>query len=387
MKARLLAASVCLSIEPDAGARRRAGADQPGVGPRRLQLPQEHREARGRAEGADRRARRADRRGDTARPRPASCGGCSRKGMTLLNGDPWTETLDYSRSLVLRTPRVVVDSSKPYAVRLEQIYAPSLALQNTVDRARHAPQASGAARARPAAAGAAARQGSRHVRRRAARSARVTVLLRPRSARCRRRPYLLNVEVSNQGAADRRASLQIALRKGVDELVARLEADAAKAPEALRAEILFPVDRMKNVNRGRLELRTFDPDRDLPSAEAVAAAVKAGKDPFAGRTGDIRRHYRLDAANEILPYRTYVPTTYTGAQGVSADHRAARPRRHRRRLLRQLREEAAAARRIARLHRRGAARLSRRRIVRLGPRHTRRPIRTRSGRRISASRT
>ena len=66
---------------------------------------------------------------------------------------------------------------------------------------------------------------------------------------------------------------------------------------------------MKNVNRGRLELRTFDPERDLAAAEAVAAAVKAGKDPFAGRTGDIRRHYRLDAANEILPYRTYVPTS------------------------------------------------------------------------------
>ena len=71
---------------------------------------------------------------------------------------------------------------------------------------------------------------------------------------------------------------------------------------------------MKNVNRGRLELRTFDPDRDLAAAEAIAAAVKAGKDPFAGRTGDIRRHYRLDAANEILPYRTYVPTSYTGAK-------------------------------------------------------------------------
>ena len=71
---------------------------------------------------------------------------------------------------------------------------------------------------------------------------------------------------------------------------------------------------MKNVNRGRLELRTFDPDRDLAAAEAVATAVKAGQDPFAGRTGDIRRHYRLDAANEILPYRTYMPTSYTGAK-------------------------------------------------------------------------
>src|SRR5436305_347004 len=36
------------------------------------------------------------------------------KGLALLgNGDPWTETYEYSRSLVLRTPRVVVDSSKP----------------------------------------------------------------------------------------------------------------------------------------------------------------------------------------------------------------------------------------------------------------------------------
>src|SRR3954471_11379738 len=55
------------------------------------------------------------------------------KGMALLGaGDPWTEAYDYSRSLVLRTPRVVVDSSKPYEVRLEQIYVPSLALQNSV---------------------------------------------------------------------------------------------------------------------------------------------------------------------------------------------------------------------------------------------------------------
>jgi poly(3-hydroxybutyrate) depolymerase len=125
--------------------------------------------------------------------------------------------------------------------------------------------------------------------------------------------YFLCVDVADQHTPLGRTALPIAVRKGVDDLAVRLEADAARAPEHLRAEILFPVDRMKNINRGRLELRTFDPDRDFAAAEAVAAAVKAGKDPFAGRTGDIKRHYRLDAANEIIPYRTYVPTTYTGA--------------------------------------------------------------------------
>jgi poly(3-hydroxybutyrate) depolymerase len=106
----------------------------------------------------------------------------------------------------------------------------------------------------------------------------------------------------------------IALRKGLDEIATRLETDAKRAPDDLRPEILFPLDRMRNVNRGRLELRTFDPDKDLAAAEAVAAAVKAGRDPFAGRTGDIKRHYLLEAAGEIMPYRTYVPTTYTGAK-------------------------------------------------------------------------
>ena len=54
------------------------------------------------------------------------------KGIMLLSGRPWTDAADYSGSLVLRTPRVVVDSTKPYTVRLEQIYAPAIELQRTV---------------------------------------------------------------------------------------------------------------------------------------------------------------------------------------------------------------------------------------------------------------
>ena len=94
----------------------------------------------------------------------------------------------------------------------------------------------------------------------------------------------------------------------------RLESEAKRAPEALRAEILYPVDRMRSVNRGKLELRTLDVDRDFANADAVATAVKAGTDPFAGRTGDIKRHYMLDAANELMPYRMLVPSNYTASR-------------------------------------------------------------------------
>src|SRR5438067_12519205 len=51
------------------------------------------------------------------------------KGLSLLNGRPWTDAVEYAHSIVLRTDRVVVDSSKPYAVRLEQIFTPSIELQ------------------------------------------------------------------------------------------------------------------------------------------------------------------------------------------------------------------------------------------------------------------
>jgi hypothetical protein len=54
------------------------------------------------------------------------------KGIALLNGRPWNDAADYSSSLVLRTDRVVVDSSRPYSVRLEQIYTPSIELQRTL---------------------------------------------------------------------------------------------------------------------------------------------------------------------------------------------------------------------------------------------------------------
>jgi predicted peptidase len=42
----------------------------------------------------------------------------------------------------------------------------------------------------------------------------------------------------------------------------------------------------------------------------VLAAVKKGKDPFKGRTGSMERHYLLQGAGEVMPYRVFVPTGY-----------------------------------------------------------------------------
>jgi poly(3-hydroxybutyrate) depolymerase len=238
------------------------------------------------------------------------------KGISLLNNRPWTDAIEYSSSLVLRTDRVVIDSSKPYVVRLEQIFTPAVALERAVNakiaiykRPSGPPAAAGTPPPPPALV---KELGAFEGVPRDLRESPFAMDLDLRGVEDG--TYLLQADVSGGGEVNGRVSLVVALRKGLDDVVGKLESEAKKAPENLRAEILFPVDRMKNVNRGRLELRTFDPDKDIAAAEAVATAVTAKKDPFAGRTGDIKRHYLLETANEILPYRMYVPKAYTGAK-------------------------------------------------------------------------
>src|SRR5918993_2169406 len=50
------------------------------------------------------------------------------KGFLLLDKQAWTPQSDYRSSLALRSERTVVDSSMPYALRLEQIYRPAIEL-------------------------------------------------------------------------------------------------------------------------------------------------------------------------------------------------------------------------------------------------------------------
>jgi len=236
------------------------------------------------------------------------------KGNTLLAGRPWTDEIDFAASLVVRTTGVVADSAKPYAFRLEQIYEPAIKLDRPLTatvalRKRPAPATPGTT---PAVPDLVKELGTFEGVGRDLRESPFPFEVDVHDVADG--GYLLVVDIANGSAPLGAATLTIALRKGLDQTVARLESEAKRAPESVRSEILFPVDRMRNVNRGRLELRTFDPEKDLVAAETIVAALKTKKDPFAGRTGDFKRHYLLDAANEIIPYHMYVPTTYNGSK-------------------------------------------------------------------------
>lgn len=236
------------------------------------------------------------------------------KGMTLLNKDTWTPALDYRYSLVARSERTVVDSSVPCAFRLEQIYRPAIELTPALStrvsiRKRTAP-------ARPGAAAAPADV------------PRVLGTFDGMSRDLRESPFAIEVdlggiedgayviesEVLDGTTSLGTASLSVVLHKGLDARLKALETAAASVVESVRADVSYPADVIKNVNRGRIELGQFNVQNEIARAEAIVASAKGGKDPFKGRTGDFERHYVLQGANEVMPYRVYVPKGYAASK-------------------------------------------------------------------------
>ena len=233
------------------------------------------------------------------------------KGLTLLGGKPWSDVEDYNASLLLRSDRTAIDSRRPYAVRVEQLYAPAIDLPSALlAHTTLVSRAAGAGTTPQVVKDFGVRNGvSRDLR-----ESPFLVDLDLRDVADGR--YVIAVNVSDSSRSLGTATLPVVLRKGIDDIASRLESEAANAPADLRAEILFPADRMRQVNRWQLELRTLDVDKDFANADAVVAAVHAGRNPFDGRTGDFKRHYALSAANEIMPYHLLVPSSYAAAKAA-----------------------------------------------------------------------
>jgi predicted esterase len=235
------------------------------------------------------------------------------KGLALLAGHPWSEADDFQSSLVLRTTAVVIDSSRPQAVRLEQIYAPSIALSKPLTAvAAIAPPPTTA----PGASAPAAVPGTELARfdgvSRDLRESPLTMDLD--FSKVPDGLQVLSVEVKDGDRSIGTATLRMSLCKGLDQRMRQLETEAATVPAVLQADLRYPADYVRKINRGDVELTGFDIGAELTAAESVAAAAKGGKNPFAGKTGGFERHYVLDGSNEIMPYRLYVPASYNGGR-------------------------------------------------------------------------
>ena len=232
------------------------------------------------------------------------------KGTALLGNRGWTDEDDFDQSLVLRSDRVFVDSQAPYAVRLEQLYAPALQLTGALTaRASLRPllaQPAGAPESRTLAEFA---DVSRDLRDQ-------PLMMELNLAGVPDGAYSLDVTVQNGAKTIGTATLRVTVQEGLTTRLATLEKLAASAPENIRADIRYPGDYIRRVNRGAMEMGLFDLSRELTAAEAIAAAAGDRRNPFAGKSGGFERHYLLAAADEIMPYRVFVPQAYDGSKAV-----------------------------------------------------------------------
>ncbi|HEX4915363.1 MAG TPA: alpha/beta fold hydrolase [Vicinamibacterales bacterium] len=230
------------------------------------------------------------------------------KGLTLLRKEAWTPALDFEHSLVLRAERTVVDSTTPLTFRLEQIYRPAIDIgSNLTAKVSIRPRPTRGQPAAPRRELASFDGLSRDLRE-------SPFPMEVSVASIEDGAFVIDTEVFEGSTLLGRAALNVVLNKGLDTRLRALESAAATVPAAIRADVLYPADFIRNVNRARIELGAFDVGREITIAEGLAAAAKAGKDPFKGRTGDFERHHVLAGADEVMPYRVYVPKNYSAAK-------------------------------------------------------------------------
>jgi poly(3-hydroxybutyrate) depolymerase len=222
------------------------------------------------------------------------------QGMALAQNRPWNADTEFAASLALQTDHVFVDPSSPVSFKLTQIYLPSIELTE--------PLSMRVTLTKPGTGGAPAQGGEK---------LKDVGLLINVGRDLIDSPFKLNVDFSGiEGRTAVRAelieggrtlgttTLNMEVHKGLRDRLSRLE--------STNADVRYPLDYIANVDKGNIAVGQFDYEKELALAETALAGVKAGKDPFAGKTGDFRRHYYFEEAGEIMPYRVYVPSSYKG---------------------------------------------------------------------------
>jgi predicted peptidase len=234
------------------------------------------------------------------------------KGFALMGGQAWTAELDFASSLALRSERVFVDAAQPVSLRLEQIYSPVIELTAplTVSISLYEaklPPGAGVVVGNKLKDAETYTQVSRDL------------LDEPfrfdlNLADVADGLLVIRAEVMDGTRALGTANLMVDVRRGLNERLRKLESDWArvKGSDVVKAEVFYPADYIRKVNYGRIAIGRFDAASEITLAEKMLADALAGKDPFAERTGDLKRHYVFQEAGEIMPYRVYIPKAYKG---------------------------------------------------------------------------
>jgi predicted esterase len=99
----------------------------------------------------------------------------------------------------------------------------------------------------------------------------------------------------------------------VSKLQARL-AKASKANPAALATAGYAVTIYERADSGDANPSRIHFSDEFASANEILDAIGAGRDPFAGKRGDLRKAYRSAVDSTLQPYRVFVPDAYTASK-------------------------------------------------------------------------
>ena len=227
------------------------------------------------------------------------------RAFACLTGREWTERDEYSRSLALFTDTTVADPDRPLIARVGQLYPSSYKL-GAVFRLK-----SGLLRVKPRAEPAPVGKIDEFE------CLSSDLIDEPFCFALDARgveegAYTLRVDVLEGDTLLRRLTTPLCLVRGLDE--ARVEVDRRleriSGHESAKATIRYPFEFALLVNLGSREARAYNFRAAIDKSMELLVALEEGRDPLFGAVGDNARHYRLEEANEIVPYRIYVPSDY-----------------------------------------------------------------------------
>lgn len=76
----------------------------------------------------------------------------------------------------------------------------------------------------------------------------------------------------------------------------------------------YTLELYDRADKGEVNPKNYDWDKEFTIAQGIADGVASGKDPFAGKHGDVRKAYLSKADQTLQPYRLYIPSGYDGSK-------------------------------------------------------------------------
>ncbi len=230
------------------------------------------------------------------------------RSLTVLKGGVWDQKQEFIWSLALRADQVVADSARPLVARLSQVYAAQypgagpLRLRATLIGATEFEITSRNWMEQPVG---------------------FDIPLRDAADGA----HQLRVELMDAGVTVTTLEQTIQIFRGLDNRKTAIDRrlGAISGHESAKASIRYPYELARAANLGRRQLNdndfglpfnpqslVYDFAQSFRQSEELLQSLESGKDPLWRSKGDHQRHYWFDEAQEMMPYRVYVPSKWDG---------------------------------------------------------------------------